>query len=65
MRISLPHKYRVRLFTGATAMAFLLGYGFSMTASAAFVPPQAGEEAGTDTETPTPETPKPPKPPKP
>lgn len=60
MRISLPHKYWIQLFTGVMAATFLLGYGFSTTVSAALALPQAGEDSGT--ETPAPETPKPPKP---
>jgi hypothetical protein len=63
MKISLPHKYWTRLFTGIMAAIFLLGYGFSTTVSAVLVSPQAGEDSGT--ETPTPPKPKPPAPPSP
>ncbi|MCL1861304.1 MAG: hypothetical protein FWG52_07210 [Proteobacteria bacterium] len=60
MRTSFPHKYWIRLFIGVMTLAFSLGHGFSMSASAASALPQAGEDSGT--ETPAPETPQPPKP---
>ena len=60
MRISLPYKYRIRLFAGIMATIFSLGYGFSMAAPAALTIPQTEEDSGT--ETPTPGTPQPPEP---
>jgi len=61
MRISLPHKYRTRLFAGIAVTAFSLGCGFVMAAPVTSTLPQTWKDSGAETP-PTPEAPPPPRP---